>query len=390
MVIEYLGNTGYVQGRELNAYLVGMDDNILSLQEKNKVVLIGAGEDGYVAKKALNDNGVVVWKFADNNTKLSNRFIDGTEIESLDDLLKDEDIYFVISVNAGNIGGVRIQLMAHNIKKYSVFIRAISHSFINENNAVHELFMDGINKICFENETMESALPQAGYSSGRDCSVLGNVNWLLKSSEWSYYGFGWISELFDTSKELKIFEVGPGYGLMSYILLRMYPKSSMHWVVFGEKQTQLRNEGYERGLKKVQSEFQDRISFCFGKIEIDTELLTDKYDLIIMTEVFEHFALNPIDTMTRFRKLLNPGGKMFMTTPNWGHLPTFRTWEELRTIEETGIDRYNELLQCGHVYQYNKDELEDVFNRAGWKVEKYAVSDSNNHNYLISSRDDEG
>ncbi|MCR5420399.1 MAG: class I SAM-dependent methyltransferase, partial [Lachnospiraceae bacterium] len=123
----------------------------------------------------------------------------------------------------------------------------------------------------------------------------------------------------------------------------------------------------------------------FGRIERDKDLITEKYDLIIMTEVFEHFALNPVPIMRMIKDSLSCDGRMLLTTPNWGHLPTFATWRDLPDDNETDETRYGELLECGHVYQYDYNEMAEIIKEAGFEIEYYELSESNNHNLFLKT-----
>ena len=108
-----------------------------------------------------------------------------------------------------------------------------------------------------------------------------------------------------------------------------------------------------------------------------------KYDLIIMTEVFEHFVLNPINTLLKIASALKNHGKLIITTPNWGHLHIYKSWSELPNSSTININRYLELNECGHTYQYSRTELESIFEKSKLIVRKYELSDSNNHNFLL-------
>ncbi len=385
MYIEYLGSIGYKSGYETNAFIIGLNDTIGNLLIKKKIVLFGAGEDGFMAQVLLEKKGVNIWKYADNNPNLNGRLFNQKEIVLAESLLGEPDVYFIICVAPRNINSVRIQFMANGISEYSIFIRNSSHSFAEEDINLHEIYMQGINKICFENEDVSSALPLFGLPSGNGGRI-GIINELLSSSEWWHFGSLWIKKEYQPDQKIRILEIGPGYGLLSYMLLSMFPNASMHWILFGKEQTELINTGYGKRLAKVRLGMEGRITYSIGRIELDYELLKGQYDLVVMTEVFEHFALNPVPTMENIKKVLADEGRMFFTTPNWGHLFTFSSWKRLLSKEEISEDRYYELLQCSHVYQYSKEELLDVLQQSGWEIDKYGLSDGKNHNFLLKKK----
>ncbi len=54
--------------------------------------------------------------------------------------------------------------------------------------------------------------------------------------------------------------------------------------------------------------------------------------------------------------------------------------------EDVSKQEYQELLESvryGHTYQYTKEELITIFERAGLKIERYDLSDSNGHNIVL-------
>lgn len=226
-------------------------------------------------------------------------------------------------------------------------------------------------------------MPQSGYSLGRDPSKLGNVNWLLRSTEWSHPSYLYIYDFLKGHPDAKILEIGPGWGLMSFVIARLFPKVEIDWLLYGNKGKEFVGT-YEAGLSKVRDYSKSINTITYGIIELDYSVVEENmYDLVVMTEVFEHFVLNPVDTMSIIRKSLKNGGRMVLTTPNWGHLTTYNSWKNLPTKLEINDERYMDLKECGHVYQYSKEELMEIFKEANWNIEKYDISESNNHNFLI-------
>ena len=84
-------------------------------------------------------------------------------------------------------------------------------------------------------------------------------------------------------------------------------------------------------------------------------------DLIIFTEVIEHIN-NPKDVLAGLFKLLNPGGLIFITTPNFGSI------ERYLMGPSWGMITYPE-----HISYYTSKTLDLVLARVGFrKVEKYS------------------
>lgn len=275
--------------------------------------------------------------------------------------------------------------MVHNIQNYSIFLRHVFHDFVDEDNELQNVLLESINMICFKNETMDSAIPFIP-STSEEKDKLGKINFMMYSTEWAHWAYIWEKETIKMYGYQSILEIGPGHGLMSLVLLNQFEKIHLDWLLLGSAQEGKRLEDsetwYDQSLKKVKAEFVDRVQEYYYILERD-ELPDKKYELIILTEVFEHFVVNPVNTMKKLVEKLELNGRIILTTPNWGHLPIYRTWEDMPDSRNISEERYHQLLKCGHVYQYSKEELIVIFSRVGLEIERYELSDSNNHNFVL-------
>lgn len=307
---------------------------------------------------------------------------EGKKIYSPYELFEDNDIYFIITTN--NIATARLQLMAYDISVYGIFLNSTFHDFCDENKELQTVIMESINTICFEDEKYDSALPYLPSITNQQKN-LGRLNFCLYSITWTHWVYLWEIELINAKKCNEVLEIGPGYGTMSLVLLKMFPQVHIDWMLMGENGKALEGSDFEfeAGLAKIKNIFKGRVNSFYGKIECD-EIKGKKYDLIILTEVFEHFALNPVNTMKKIRNGLDTKGIIILTTPNWGYMPIYKTWEEMPNCEDISAERYYELIKCGHVYQYTKEELFSIFEQAGLRVNKYDLSDGNSHNFVLS------
>ena len=114
------------------------------------------------------------------------------------------------------------------------------------------------------------------------------------------------------------------------------------------------------------TDFMDRPSLSFfkalGKLEdfkvnnIETEELPwkHKFDIILLTEVLEHFNFHPAETLVKINKALSDQGILILTTPDadsWGRAKRYKSLEEMPPYKE-GIDLLDQ-----HNCQYTKREL---------------------------------
>lgn len=389
MKLEYLGKTVYRKQNLMQGFYIGIKADLEMLKEsKKKIVLFGGtGDNGFFAETLLAQKGVNVYGYADNSAKLQGKTLRGKIIYSPYEIINNDEFFVIIATSNSNINYMRLQLLAHGMKDYGIFLETMHHDFQEENEELQERLMNAINILCFEGEDEESALPHVGIAIGGDGAKLGDVNWLLMSTIWSHWAYLWIEEILEKEKKKKILEVGPGFGLMSLVFLEKYKEIQIDWAIYGESSNSLEampGKGYAKGLKKIKKQYEQQIKERWGQIELDNLTLEQqKYELIIMTEVFEHFVLNPVSTLRKLVDALREDGYLILTTPNWGHVHIYNSWKDMPEKEAISEEEYFSLAKCGHTYQYTKDELEEIIRRANLKVVRYELSDSNNHNYIL-------
>ena len=389
MNIEFLEKAGFYGGVENNSYLINMSKNLDEIRVCGKrVVLFGASLYAILAEHILASKGIEVWGYVDNSPKLANRSLHGKKIWLPDDLPDLNEYYFIITTSEFAVFQIRLQFLVNRIYDYSIFAVIGGDNFSEISEDLHKAYMDGINLICLQNEPDSSALPHCPYASDKEGKAIFPLTNVMRVTEWSHYVYVWANTFLGDITKSSMLEIGPGDGLFTYIALRLHRELCATWLVFGDDD-QSRDKIFDKGLDKVKSEFTSRINIKYGMIEIDKGLINEQYHLIVMTEVFEHFALNPVNTMQILADSLAVDGRIALTTPNWGHRGPYKTWKDIPDCDNLeNVDRYYELLNLGHVYQYDRSELEEIFDMAGLMVEKYDVSDGNNHNFFLKKKED--
>lgn len=384
MRIEYLDKIGFIKGIPQSGFLIDLMGNGINDIKKSgkRIILFGVGENSFFAEMLLEKKSIEIYRYADNLSRLQGKYLRGREILNPYDCFKREDIYFIITTQTQRISDVRLQFMAHNICNYGIFLRTDFHDFLDEEAELQELLMDAVNDICFEKEVTETVLPYGAWSIGRP----GDCIWMLRSTQWSHWAYIWERELLKQQRK-KVLEIGPGFGLMSLVLLKESPDIELDWVLLGKENGSIfsgKNSEFTSGLKKIKKWYGERVNEIWGEIEKNKFHLPEKkYDLIIMTEVFEHFVLKPLKVMKKLHDSLNDEGILILTTPNWGHVHIYEHWEDMPEDEDVSDERYEQMLKSEHVYQYEKEELEDIFVQCGFEIVEYKISDSNNHNYML-------
>lgn len=112
------------------------------------------------------------------------------------------------------------------------------------------------------------------------------------------------------------------------------------------------------------------------KINLDDWKNSDhgKYDLLILTEVFEHLRGNLIDLMTNMHVALKPGGQVYLTTPNFRSVTGFFKLIFKKVSYANAKDlhfewnKINTIGHMGHVREYTFHELKVFFRQIGFEL----------------------
>lgn len=99
------------------------------------------------------------------------------------------------------------------------------------------------------------------------------------------------------------------------------------------------------------------------------------FDAVLFNELLEHLRINPVFTLREARRVLRPGGRLLLSTPN---LRSFRGLANLlfsdRALTASGgvYEQYEKLEtigHMGHVREYTAREVSELLSRSGFEVE---------------------
>jgi SAM-dependent methyltransferase len=93
------------------------------------------------------------------------------------------------------------------------------------------------------------------------------------------------------------------------------------------------------------------------------------FDLALFMEVFEHLRINPIDSLKEIHRVIKPGGKLFLSTPNLNSFPS-----RAKVLLGKGFDnpykefsKLKQLGHMGHVREYTPEQVEELLRGTGFK-----------------------
>ncbi|MFZ2388016.1 MAG: class I SAM-dependent methyltransferase [Polaromonas sp.] len=145
----------------------------------------------------------------------------------------------------------------------------------------------------------------------------------------------------------------------------------------------LKDHGYEiQTIDKLTlpaSRLADQLGLKVTGCDIETEKLPfadDSFDDILLNEVFEHLRIDLNFTMDEIRRVLRPGGRLWLSTPNLRSLRgivNFLFKSEAWGVVGDGIYAQYQSLKSpgfmGHVREYTSKEVADFLRAIGFKIE---------------------
>ncbi len=111
-----------------------------------------------------------------------------------------------------------------------------------------------------------------------------------------------------------------------------------------------------------------------------------RYDAIVFTEVIEHLLVDPVEAIADFLSMLNPGGFLFISTPNY-----FSYGAVLKILEKTNPQpRYARKLGNDdthyHLREYSLKEMLEAADQCGAQTLFFALSDCWDRNHVGDER----
>jgi SAM-dependent methyltransferase len=122
-----------------------------------------------------------------------------------------------------------------------------------------------------------------------------------------------------------------------------------------------------------------RLALDVHRCDVEREAVPfpdQSFELVLFNELFEHLRIDPIFTLEEVRRVLVPGGRLLLSTPN------LRSLRGLRNLLLRGqayasspgvYEQYQKLRtlgHMGHVREYTTREVVDFLERVGLRVDE--------------------
>jgi 2-polyprenyl-3-methyl-5-hydroxy-6-metoxy-1,4-benzoquinol methylase len=166
---------------------------------------------------------------------------------------------------------------------------------------------------------------------------------------------GWMEEDAAHRHAKRVLDIGCGYGTLLSVTTTIY---GAHGYCMDVTPYLMPPVAARRSLQ-----------FSKGNIELDPIPWGGGFDVIIMTEVLEHFNFQPVPTLRKIRDALAPEGLFFLSTPDakeWG-----RTQKYYKRLQDIPMPSRGKAIVDDHVWQYSEQELRQVLKDAGFSVVRW-------------------
>lgn len=377
--LKYIDTVRYEAGKPKAMFLLS-DSEVM----RNKhIAIFGTSLEAYFAFQYLEKEDFCVECFVDNNPRIYGSEFCGRKIKRPDEIWQ-EHLFIVIAMHQPkSLNEVLWQLKVHKQNEYAIAFSEIYHTFPEKEKqhspSLPKIVLDIINKILCEGKTIDEVICR-GMNVGPVGNIMFPIVELCWSTTWSHHLFQWFYDEFSSNSpgEISMLEIGPGKGLFSAMAHAINMQIDIEWLMF---------EMNEKSTEAVDGKYTwwpaNQFKTYYGMIEEPGYRISKKFDGIVMTEVLEYFSANPRNTVRKIADMLKKDGVIYLSTPNWGHLPIYETYRDIP--DWTDLESYK-ASYIGHTYQYSEAELRQILDECGLKVDRYALTEANHHNLLVSHK----
>ncbi len=177
---------------------------------------------------------------------------------------------------------------------------------------------------------------------------------------------GWMEEDAAHRRVRRILDIGCGYGTLLSVAVTIYGAGGYCMDVTPYL------------LPPVAA--RRNLQFARANVELDPIPWGDGFDVIIMTEVLEHFNFQPVPTLSKIRGALAPDGLLFLSTPDagqWG-----KTQKYYRRLADIPMPAPGKPFIDDHIWQYSEKELRRVLREAGFSVVRWDYAPGSNFRHF--------
>lgn len=197
---------------------------------------------------------------------------------------------------------------------------------------------------------------------------MGEINYLSNHKESYLRTIIAVDELYDQDEKpgIKILEIGSYLGIASIALSR-----HGYSVTAGDLEIYMRN-------RNLQKKYQDNhIRYCSLNLKDSLPFQNNTFNCIIMCETLEHLNFNPVPVLSEIRRILVPGGFLYISLPNLCSLENRMKMLKGESVHNPIDDFFLQLdPNCNfsvglHWREYTREELIQLVKRTGFEPVKH-------------------
>jgi SAM-dependent methyltransferase len=156
----------------------------------------------------------------------------------------------------------------------------------------------------------------------------------------------------------RILDIGCGYGTLLIYASKLYRASGYCMDVTDYLKSQVRSK--------------HNLQFVRANIELDPIPWSEKFDVILFTEVLEHLNFQSVPSLRKMRASLATGGRLYLSTPDqsaWGKQTKY--YQSIRDLPNPQVGKK---IIDDHIWIYSKAELTAAIQAAGFEIERLDYS----------------
>jgi len=340
-----------LRGEMADYYFLITEKENINLQKK--LVIFGANVLGSSLKYPLLNylkniyGGGDIYSYMDNDLTKVGRQISGLEIISPQMLKENPNDYFVIiTASLQNISIIKEQLINFGMSGDDISYLLVVQSMDFES---------------FENMEYVNAAIDA-FSHAYKHVPLHEINlaWLItwiSGIEWSKGLIRGILSDFKGKRKIRMLDIGPGIGIQS-IALKKLLNVDITWIDVLECRdipTKYSNENFNY----LKENF--NIHLIQGNIETIEHEFNEGFDIILFSQVLEHFHFHPIGTMRKIISWLKQNGRIYLGVPDNKIKKGPRLYGSWKVMPIYNKNSYYDITDFGHQFEYYYEEAIDLF-----------------------------